>query len=220
MITILIPITFSIDEKNLILTLNSIRQQNYKKWNLIIGLNSSINININEIKNITFPFIIYTYDNYNKHEMMKTMLDNVSTEWIAFAEPGDQWEDDKLNKQLNLSSKYDIIGSSCRFSGQRGGMPQISYGKLDITNFLHGKPIIENTIIIKKELCKWNTKYNIHSDYKLYYNLIIDNYSIYNIPEVLSTNKIYKQNNDSCIEKELFERIKKKITKKYKRNRA
>ena len=43
--------------------------------------------------------------------------------------------------------------------------------KVNDSDFINGRAIIDNTVIMKKELCKWDTKYGIHADYKMFYKL-------------------------------------------------
>ena len=217
MITIIIPITFDVKISNVQLTINSIVNQTYKNIKIFVGLNSCISITPESIKKICINSDIYVFDNVKtKYDILNNIISHVTDEWVGFAEPGDEWYDNKIEKQLQYIKSYSIIGCSCRFSGKKSGMPCLLYGKVNDSDFINGRAIIDNTVIMKKELCKWDTKYGIHADYKMFYKLHKKKYLCFNISELLLSCKVFEENNNDKIDVDILQKIIKKIKKELK----
>jgi len=217
MLTIIIPITFNINISNVETTINSIVSQTYENIQIIIGLNSDISIKISDIEKIHIKCDVYLFDNVTtKYDMLNNIIQYVENVWVGFAEPGDEWYNNKIENQIQYTDKYDIIGCSCRFTGSKNGMPSVVYGRVKDFGFINGRPLIDNTVIMKTKLCKWQTKYGIHADYKMFYKLYSKKYRCFNIPEVLLSCKVFLNNNNDILDKDILHKLSKKIKKSIK----
>ena len=214
MISIIIPITFDVSMMNVEATIKSILNQTYKNIRIVIGLKSDINVKVSHIENIYIEGDVYLFDNVTtKYDMLNKLIPYVKTDWVGFAEPGDEWYNNKIESQIQYINKYDIIGCSCRFTGSKNGMPSVVYGKIKDYGFINGRPFVDNTVIMKTNLCKWQTKYGIHADYKMFYKLYSNNHACFNIPEVLLSCKVFIKNNNDVLDKDILQKLSKKIRK-------
>jgi glycosyltransferase involved in cell wall biosynthesis len=197
MISILMPIYNGIefiDE-----SVNSIINQSYKDWELIIAINGH-NQNSKEY-NISkkYEFIdrrIIVKDLYNfkgKGNTLNEMLKFCKYNYIALLDVDDIWLPNKLEKQIKYTNKYDIIGTKCIYFGDSNIIPNIPVGDLSKFDFLKYNPIINSSCIIKKSICYWE---DIKiEDYKLWIKLWIENYKFYNLNDILVKHRIH---NDSA----------------------
>ena len=215
MISIIMPISPDTIISNIYVTLDSISTQTISDWYVYI----SIPFNMKEIMNnithnhINCKCIVLPDVFVSKYDTINAIVDQITGEWIAIVEPGDDWYSNKLESQLEYSNKYDIIGTGCRFYGARSGMPDISYYKIKSEAFIRGRTIIDNTIIMKKHLCRFNTKYGIHSDYRMFCKHFINGIPCYNIPEVLTVCKISSRYDNDVLRLEILKKLKRKYLK-------
>jgi glycosyltransferase EpsE len=182
LITILMPIYNGIefiDE-----SIKSIKEQTYKKWQLIIGINGhEKNSDVFKIANNYSDTNILILDLYNikgKSNTLNEMLKYVNSIWIAILDVDDIWLPLKLEKQIPYLNNYDVIGTHCKYFGILSNEPKIPKGDLENFNFLLYNPIINSSSIIKKELCFWNNDINIE-DYDLWLRLWKNGKKFYNV---------------------------------------
>lgn len=203
------------------LTIESIIKQTYSNWHIYICVPNDTEDIIGRIRCISTigDYIILPKNFVSKYDTINYGVDIIKSEWIAIIEPGDEWYSNKLEKQLEYSNKYDIIGTGCRFYGARAGMPDISYYKIKSEDFIRGRTIIDNTIIMKKHLCRFNTKYGIHSDYRMFCKHFINGIPCYNIPEVLTVCKISSRYDNDVLDLEILKKLKRKYMKQLHSNK-
>ena len=101
----------------------SILTQTYSNWELLIGINGhTINSNIYQ-KALEYQRMdsrINVLDLYyikGKSNALNEMLYYSKYDWISLLDVDDKWLPDKLEKQVEYMSNYDIIGSTCRYFG-------------------------------------------------------------------------------------------------------
>lgn len=198
MISILIPIYNGIEFINS--SVSSVISQRYKKWELIIGVNGHPQDSeiYNEAKKFekfsTIENKIIVLDLYNikgKANALNKMLKFCSGDYIALLDVDDIWHIDKLYIQSIFLELYDIIGSKCVYFGDINDVvPNIPTGDISNIDFKLGNPIINSSVIIRKELCKWEE--NGIEDYDLWLKLRKENKSFYNVNDVLVYHRIHK----------------------------
>jgi len=196
MISILIPIYNGIEfiEE----CLNSVKQQTYKEWEIIIGING--HPEDSEVYNIAKKYEndkIKVYDMYTikgKSNALNEMIKYAKYEWIALLDVDDKWTYKKLELQIKYMKKYDVIGTKCRYFGDSIIYPEIPYYDISDFNFLKVNPIINSSALIRKELCYWNDYYNGVEDYELWLKLRKDGKKFYNIKELGVLHRIHKEN--------------------------
>jgi len=219
MIEIIIPIAFDVNISYIQTTIKSILNQTYKNIHIVVVLNSAINVKKDDIKNIDTNCDVYIFDNITtKYDMLNNIIPFIKKEWVCFAEPGDEWYNNKIEVQIQYIDKYDIIGCSCRFTGVKNGMPYVLYGKVHDRGFINNRPLVDNTVLMKTKLCKWQTKYGIHADYKMFYKLHTKKHICFNISEVLLSCRIFHNNNNDKLDIDILQKLIKKIKRSIKKD--
>jgi len=196
MISILMPIYNGIefiDE-----SVPSIISQTYNNWELIIAING--HLKNSEVYKIAKKYEeinnkIRVFDLYNikgKSNALNEVIKYCNYNYVALLDVDDIWHEKKLDIQSKFLNDYDIIGTRCIWIGDRPGIvPQIPQGDLSNFNFASVNPIINSSVIIRKELCYWNE--NGIEDYDLWIRLHKLNKKFYNCSEILVKHRIHNQ---------------------------
>ncbi len=217
MISILMPIYNGIefiDE-----SVNSIINQTYENWELIIGING--HPQNSEVYNIAKSYenksnkirVFDFYELKGKSITLNKMINYCNYNYIALLDVDDIWYNKKLEIQSKLLDKYDIIGSRCIYIGDIIGIvPQIPIEDISSFDFFSVNPIINSSVILRKELCGWDLN-SFLEDYDLWLKLRFQNKKFYNCKQILVKHRIHKNsafnsngNNDKI--HELFEKYK------------
>ena len=194
MISILMPIYNGIEfiEESV----STIKYQTYANWELIIGING--HPPDSEVYQIAKKYEndkIKVYDLQNvkgKSEASNTMLQYCNYDWIAILDVDDKWLPKKLESQVLYMNNYDVIGTLCRYFGDSDGYPRIPFGDISKHNFLQVNPIINSSVLLRKELCWWEPG-NILEDYDLWLRLWKQQKRFYNVNETQVMHRIHKQ---------------------------
>ena len=193
MITILIPVYNGIefiDE-----CIDSIKSQTYKDWEVIIGVNGhSKNSKVyNQAKkyeqeNIKV-FDLYTIS--GKSNALNEMIKYAKYDWISLLDVDDLWLPEKLECQSPYMNEYDVIGTNCIYFGEiEGVVPSIPYGDFSDSDFKKANPIINSSVLLKKELCWWDNNCVVE-DYDLWMRLKKQNKKFMNVDKVMVRHRIH-----------------------------
>lgn len=197
-------------------SMNSIKLQTYKHWNVIIGVNghpknSDVFQYAKQFENPN----IKVYDLYpikGKCNALNKMIEYVTTDWVAILDIDDYWLPKKLEKQVEVinKNKYDVIGTHCRYFGELEKCPKIPLGILNNNIFENTNAIINSSVILKKELCYWNPEYESVEDYELWIRLAKQDKKFYNVPKVLTRHRLHPTSafNKNDKQQELVQKIK------------
>ena len=195
-ISILMPIYNGIEflEQSLL----SIINQTYKNWELIIGINgvpinSEVHLKAIQLCNnykSNYDISINYYYCKGKGSTLNKMVKDAKFNFIALLDVDDLWINNKLEKQLHYLDIYDIIGTGCRYFGDTNHKPILPYGDLRYFNFFQFNPIINSSVILKKEIAYWNEN-EFLEDYDLWLKLFKENKKFYNIDEILVLHRIH-----------------------------
>ena len=195
MITILMPIYNGIEFIND--SVLSVLTQTYSNWELLIGINGhTINSNIYQ-KALEYQRMdsrINVLDLYyikGKSNALNEMLYYSKYDWISLLDVDDKWLPDKLEKQVEYMSNYDIIGSTCRYLGDSTIVPIIPTGDISNFNFLEYNPVINSSCLVKKDLCIWDGDYDGVEDYDLWLRLRFNKKKYYNLDDILVLHRIH-----------------------------
>jgi glycosyltransferase involved in cell wall biosynthesis len=182
-------------------SVKTILNQTNKSWELIIGINGHLPNSkvyheakkyeyIPKIRVIELPEYIK-----GKSAALNAMLEFCRYEWVALFDVDDIWHYSKLEIQIPHLSNYDVVGTHCQYFGQLSGHPKIPIGDISNYDFLLSNPIINSSIILRKELAQWNEKTTTGiEDYELLLELKYKNdkkIRFYNCPEVLVGHRIH-----------------------------
>jgi glycosyltransferase involved in cell wall biosynthesis len=198
MISILMPIYNGIEFINE--SVDSIINQTYKDWELIIGINGHPKDSY--IYKIALDYSskdnrIRVLDLYNikgKAKSLNEMLQYCNYSHIALLDVDDKWTDNKLTIQSQYLDKYDIVGSRFLYFGEAHGGPNIPTGDLSNFNFFNFNPMGNSSAIIRKELCYWDSEWDCGvEDYDMWLRLKHLGKKFYNCSEILMHHRIHKQ---------------------------
>ena len=224
MISILMPIYNGIEFIDD--SVNSIKNQTYENWELLIGINGhSKNSEIyKKALEYEIPDKIKIFDFYDiagKSNTLNKLITKCNHDHIALIDVDDIWLPEKLKLQINYLNSYDVIGSKCIYFDNNEEkiqtdtdytrIPQIPDGDLENFNFLKFNPIINSSAIIKKELCWWNNNIIIE-DYDLWLRLKMLDKKFYNLSDILVKHRIH---NNSFFNSKGNDKLVKKLIKKY-----
>lgn len=195
-ISILMPIYNGIEFLEQSLT--SIICQTYSNWELIIGING---VPINSNVHLKAIEISDNYKNYNikvihyntngKSATLNKMILDSKYEFIALLDVDDIWINNKLEYQLPYLDIYDVIGTGCKYFGDTNHYPNIPFGDLKYFDFFNFNPIINSSVIIKRQFAIWDENQLIVEDYDLWLKLFKQNKKFYNIDKILVLHRIH-----------------------------
>ena len=216
LISILIPIYNGIEflEECLL----SIINQTYNNWEVIIGINGhpensniqtiAINIinklNINNKYNIKINY----YSTNGKPNTLNKMVNDSNGNFIAILDVDDYWHPNKLEYQIPYLNNYDIVGTQCKYFGDLNNSPDIPFGDISNFNIFSFNPIINSSVIIKKELANWNNEYL--DDYDLWFKLFYYKKKFYNINKILTFHRIHNNSSFNNNNNNYVDELKKK----------
>ena len=196
MISILMPIYNGIEFINESVT--SILEQTYDKWELLIGING--HPENSEIYKIAKAFeeksdkvrVLDLYNIKGKSNTLNELIKHCKYDYIALLDVDDIWHNKKLEVQSYLLNAYDIIGTNCVYFGDRSGIiPPIPQYDFSNFNFANGNPIINSSVVVRKNLCWWDSKFDGLEDYDLWIRIRKQNKSFYNCPQILVKHRIH-----------------------------
>jgi teichuronic acid biosynthesis glycosyltransferase TuaG len=205
-ISILLPLYNGIEFLNE--SLESIFLQTYINYEIIIGINGHYNDidffnNVNNIvnslklkyKNNNYDIVIFDFDFKSKSKTLNSMVKKTKYDYIALIDVDDKWVNNKLELQIKYLENYDIIGTSCSYFGDiENYVPTIPYGDITNHNFLDYNPIINSSVLLKKNCAFWTEDDNIQlEDYDLWLRLKFENKKFYNIDKILCYHRIHRK---------------------------
>lgn len=203
MISVLIPVYNGIEY--LTESLGSVIDQTYTKWEVIIGINghpphSDVEIYANKIKDELFNYTFHKdkiriihYITKGKSATLNAMIKDCKYNLVALLDVDDKWLPTKLEKQSKYWNDYDVVGTTCKYFGDRDDAPNIPTGDISTFDFLSVNPIINCSAVLKKDLATWNEQNTILEDYELWLQLRLKNKKFYNIEETLCLHRIDKK---------------------------
>ena len=195
MITILIPIYNGIEFISQ--CISGIESQTYTHWEVIIGVNgheknSKVFNKASEFANDKIK-VFDLYEIKGKAKALNEMVKHAKYNWIALLDVDDVWLTNKLQVQLNYMANYDVIGTRCIYFGDINNIvPRIPIGDITSFDFLSVNPVINSTVILKKELCNWRED-TMLEDYELWLRLWRMGKKFYNDAGVHILHRIHKE---------------------------
>jgi teichuronic acid biosynthesis glycosyltransferase TuaG len=196
MISILMPIYNGIEFINE--SVPSILEQTYDKWELLIGVNG--HSENSEVYKFAKAFEektnkIRVFDFYNikgKSNTLNEMIKYCNYDYIALLDVDDMWYPQKLEVQSIWLNAYDVIGTNCiYFGGRTGVVPPIPLNDFSNFDFAKVNPIINSSVVVRKELCWWNPKIDGVEDYDLWIRIRKQNKRFYNCPQITVKHRVH-----------------------------
>ena len=187
-------------------SVNSIKKQSYKNWELIFWDNYSTDSTRKVIKNIKDKRIKYFFSRkFNKlYYSRNQAIKKAKGEYICFLDVDDQWKSNKLNKQVQIIKNYDydVIFSNyfVNEEGKKKYVKRIEENKIDNENMT--QQLLNNyflgilTVMVKKKIFKkkkFANKYNIIGDFDFFLKLSLTR-NFYFIKDPLAVYNVHKSN--------------------------
>ena len=199
MISILMPIFNGIEYISE--SIPSVLEQTFQDWELIIAINGhSENSFVYQIakdyESIDKRIKVYDmYEMQGKASTLNAMIPICSYPYVAILDVDDLWLPNKLEKQAELLKKnhYDVVGTKCvYFENLDGVIPKIPDGDITSFNFKELNPIINSSVVFRKELAKWNENFNTGvEDYELWTRLWKQGKTFFNFEDVLVKHRVH-----------------------------
>jgi glycosyltransferase involved in cell wall biosynthesis len=198
---------------------SSIQAQTYKNWQLLIGVNGHEKDSVvyNDICHLTQQesrVQIYQYPEIkSKSKTLNTLLQQSKNSIICLIDVDDKWHKDKILKQISFMNDFDIVGTGCRYFGDRNDKPNIPYGKVDSNIFNFFNPIINSSSMFLKKYAYWDETLDGLEDYELWLRLNKEGKTFFNLEEELCYHRVH---NSSYFNTKDFSNLEYKIKNKYK----
>ena len=178
-------------------SLPTIQYQSFKNWELIIGINghqenSYVFQEAKKYENEKIK-VLDLYYIKGKSEALNEMIMYAKYNWISLLDVDDKWLPKKLESQILYTKDYDIIGTMCKYFGDLNIIPQIPNGDISKFNFLQVNPIINSSVLLRKELCYWDKKHDGVEDYDLWLRLWKQCKKFYNVNSIEVLHRIHQQ---------------------------
>ena len=198
MVSILIPIYNGIEYINE--SVSSVLEQTYDDWEIIIGVNGhQENSNVYKMARDYQELdekikVLDLFEIKGKSNALNEMIKYCKYEYVAILDVDDIWLPEKLEKKAVYMNQYDVIGTQCVYFGDIENInPKIPLGDISSSDFTQVNPIINSSVIIKKNLCNWISDFDGVEDYDMWLRLRKQRKTFFNIEEVLVKHRIHKQ---------------------------
>lgn len=182
--------------------IDSVINQEYNAWELIVGVNghgsdggdvfkqaqvivASKNDPRLQVKNYV--------DVRGGAQALNALAADAKYDWVAILDADDKWHPLKLLHQVyimnNVVPQPDVIGTHCEYFGDLRGGPMLPSGFVDPMVFREYNPIINSSVMIRKCLASFTDFCNL-DDYDLWCRLILQDKVFFNILDRLTYHRI------------------------------
>ena len=185
-------------------TINSILEQTYTNFELIIIINCSLDDTLNIIKSVDDPRVTYYETNISQLSFNLNLgILKAKGDYIARIDADDLASKCRLEKQLSLLKKYnyDVVGSNIQLIDENGiNKKYVILPETDscIRKAIYYRSVIAHpSVLLKKSILLSNSCYlggKFAQDYDLWLRLMRDeNIKFYNIQEPLTKYRIHSK---------------------------
>lgn len=204
-VSIIIP--FNSDFSLLQETINSVKNQTYANYEIIIGT-YGLDRKFNVSSLVSDKIRLNQYETKSRSIVCNNLLKECRHDIVCLLNPGDKWRENKLEEQLIVWTMhtYDIIGSLA------SGMASPA-GDIKENDFLSNNPINTSSVMFHKKIGYWSSDSYGLEDYDMWLRLCYQKKKFYNMDEILVDNG---NRNDDTKEStlKLLEKWKKKFGSK------
>ncbi|MDZ7835045.1 MAG: glycosyltransferase family 2 protein [Alkalibacterium sp.] len=175
-------------------TIDSILNQSYQNWELILVDDHSTDDTISVIKAYEDEriFLIRLPENKGAAVARNTALEEVSGDYIAFLDSDDLWHKDKLQKQLAFMQKNNYLFTSTHYAeitetGEKTGTVIKAHDKLDYEGVLKYCPGNSTVMYNARELrVFFIPDIKRRNDFVMWLQVVKKAKYVYGLPEVLT----------------------------------
>ena len=178
-------------------SISTILYQTYTDWELIVGING--HLPDSDVYKIAQKYEekdqrIKVYDLHHlkgKSNALNEMINYCKYDWVSLLDVDDKWLPKKLESQTPYMDNYDVIGTQCKYFGDRNDRPSIPGGDLTGYNFTKSNPIINSSCLIRKSLAIWEE--NGIEDYHLWLKLWKEGKQFFNVETIQVMHRIHQE---------------------------
>lgn len=206
MVTILLPVHN--DERYLKFTLDSILSQEFKDYKCLIGFNGTSDRSKEIADSLIGKDKRFTVKDFGdlkgKSLTLNKLLNFAETENLCLIDGDDTWHPLKLKSQMEISNKYDIIGTLAYYIDENNNKflnLNLSENHEDISRgFLRGhNQIINSSSFFKtsdaKKVLGWDGDVEGLEDFDFWIKLYKEGKIFFNIQNYLVCHRIHKNSN-------------------------
>ena len=138
--------------------------------------------------------IVKNYLTKGKVNTLNVMMEEVNTKYVALCDCDDIWFPTKLEIQKRILNTYnfiDVLGTNLQYIGELNHIPTLPFGKITLDTLFTINPLVNSSVILKKECCKWEDRFGLE-DYDLWFRLAIENKIIVTIQEPFIYHRVYQ----------------------------
>lgn len=205
-------------------SVHSVLNQSFKEWELLIGTNGWMfqdnkivkkgKKRLQEIVALNDQrIIVKDMPSQGKIKTLNALASCAKYEVICLLDVDDIWMSTKLEKQFPLMEKYDVIGTNAEYFGEKTGTPNLLLGELSKKMFAFQNPIINSSVMMRKQDAKWKEEWEGLDDFNLWVHLLEQEKKFFNVPEILVKHRIYKNSYFNAHNDEMYRQLKEKLPK-------
>lgn len=194
-------------------SINSILNQTFKEFELLIGFNGTTDNSKNIVAEYDDSRIkIFDYgDDKGKAKTLNKLIKEAKFDWIAIQDDDDIWLPNKLENQVKFLEYFDIIGTQINYIDKNSNIIGGVYLEINDRNIkqksLSGNNQIANSSsIVRKraveEINGWDENLFGVEDYDLWLKLIRKDYRFKNLDETFVLHRIHQNSNFNNTEKQ------------------
>jgi glycosyltransferase involved in cell wall biosynthesis len=193
-------------EKYIKESIDSILNQTYSDWELLIGFNGTVDNSKEIVKDYNDPRIrVFDYGmDSGKAKTLNKMLKEVNYGWCAIQDDDDVWLPNKLETQIKYCDNFDVIGTFINYVDKDSKYLRKLELKCSDDEIKHlsgiGKNQVANTSAIFKvndalKLNGWDTELDGIEDFDFWLRLMRSGKKFINIPNYLVNHRIHNNSN-------------------------
>ena len=195
MISILLPLFNG--QEYLQDSIASVIAQSFQTFELLIGINGHDQETANHLVayiSLIFPdprIKTHILEERGKIKTLNKLVSLAQYDTICLIDADDIWCRQKLEKQLKVRDRFDVIGTDASYIGDQFGSPRIFLGRLPSDIFSFQNPIISSSVMMKKADAIFDEKWDGLDDFNLWIALGDQGKTFFNVPEVLILHRLY-----------------------------
>ena len=204
MITILLA-TYN-GERYIEKSIESIINQTYKDWELLIGFNGTIDGSKEIVKKFQDSRIrVFDYGmDAGKAKTLNKMVKESKGDWFAIQDDDDIWLPKKLERQMLKAEEFDVIGTQIMYVNEEDsptGKPILSEDDFTIKQkSLAGDNQIANSSAIFKKDCLdsvggWSETLEGIEDFDFWLKIMRNNYNFVNLSSIEVFHRLHSKSN-------------------------
>ncbi len=193
-------------EKYIKKSIDSILDQTFEDWELLIGFNGTVDGSKEIVKQYNDPRIrIFDYgDDKGKAKTLNKMIKEAKYDWVAIQDDDDIWMPKKLERQFSVMNDFDVIGTQIMYVNENddpGGGPQLAKHDEQIkSKSLSGDNQVANTSAIFKKICAedvggWSETLDGIEDFDFWLKIMRKGYKFVNLHSIEVFHRLHSNSN-------------------------